>query len=141
MSHAAGRETEPGFGICAPRALEVRYRFSFWSTKNRCHEELRWGHNRWGTNAHTGPAKPEPVYNRIIIENPLSLVLLGESADTVYKAAVQVPEDVKLCLRGAALAQPIDAQTMCLKHHRLCTLFLLCGGAAVKEKACATCDV
>jgi hypothetical protein len=27
---------------------------------------------------HTGPAKPEPVYCRSIIENPLSLALLGE---------------------------------------------------------------
>jgi hypothetical protein len=35
------------------------------------------GHHR-GTKVHAGPAEPDPVYNRRIIENPLSLALLGE---------------------------------------------------------------
>jgi hypothetical protein len=31
-----------------------------------------------GTNVHPGPAKPQPVYYKSIIENPLSMALLGE---------------------------------------------------------------
>jgi hypothetical protein len=69
-SHPARRETEPGFGICAPRALEIWSRFSFCSAKVRFHEQLRWVHHDGGTKAHTGPAKPEPVYYRSIVENP-----------------------------------------------------------------------
>jgi hypothetical protein len=45
----------------------------------RCHEQLRRGHHGRGTKAHAGPAKPDPVYNRDMIENPLSLTLLGET--------------------------------------------------------------
>jgi hypothetical protein len=70
---------EPGFGICAQRALEIRSRFSCWCTKRRFHEQLRWGHRGGGTKAHTGPAKPEPVYCRRIIEYAMSLTLLGET--------------------------------------------------------------
>jgi hypothetical protein len=36
------------------------------------------GHHGGGTNVHPGPAKPDPVQNRRIIENPRSLMLLGE---------------------------------------------------------------
>jgi hypothetical protein len=36
------------------------------------------GAPRWGTNMHLGPAKPDSVYYGNMIENPLSLVLLGE---------------------------------------------------------------
>jgi hypothetical protein len=42
-------------------------------------EQLRLGHHGGGTKAHPGPAKAQPVYYRNIIENPLSLTLLGET--------------------------------------------------------------
>jgi hypothetical protein len=74
---SARRATEPGFGICTPRALEIRPRFSLVSTTVRFHEQLRWGHHDGGTNAHLGPAKPPTMYCRNVIENPLSLALLG----------------------------------------------------------------
>jgi hypothetical protein len=70
-------ETEPGFGICVPRALEIRSRFSCWSTKMRFHEQVRWGHHGGGTKVDPGPAKAQPVYYRSI--DPLSLTLLGET--------------------------------------------------------------
>jgi hypothetical protein len=78
ISRSVRRETEPGFGICAPRALKIRSRPVFGSTHIRFHEQLRSGHHDLGTKAHTGPAKPEPVYYRNIIENSLSLTLLAE---------------------------------------------------------------
>jgi hypothetical protein len=74
----ARRETGCGFGICAPRALEIKSRFSFWSTTMRFREQLRWGHHGGGTKVASGPAKVQPVYYRRIIENPPSLTLLGE---------------------------------------------------------------
>jgi hypothetical protein len=43
MSNSALRETELGFRICAPRALEIRSRFSFWFTK------MRFRKPGWGT--------------------------------------------------------------------------------------------
>jgi hypothetical protein len=46
----------------------------------RFHKQPRWWYHGGGTNVNTGPAKPEPVYNRNINENPLSLALLGEKA-------------------------------------------------------------
>ena len=52
----------------------------------RFHEQLRWGHHGGGTKAHPGPAKPEPVYYRSIIENPLSLTLLGETPEAWWGA-------------------------------------------------------
>jgi hypothetical protein len=77
-SRPARRETEPGVGFSAKFAAEIKSRFSYVSTQIRFHEQLRWGHHGGGTNAHPGPAKPQPVYYRNIIENPLSLALLGE---------------------------------------------------------------
>jgi hypothetical protein len=71
---------EPGFGICAPRALEIRSRFSFRSTKMRFREQLRWGHHDEGSKVDRSPAKAQPVYYRNMIEDPLSLALLGEGA-------------------------------------------------------------
>jgi hypothetical protein len=53
---------EPGFGICAPGALEIRYRLDMCSTKMRFCEQLRWGHLGGGTNVHPGPTKQDPVY-------------------------------------------------------------------------------
>jgi hypothetical protein len=37
------------------------------------------GHHDGGTNVHPGLAKPDSVYYRSIIENPLSLALLGKN--------------------------------------------------------------
>ena len=104
ISRFARRETEPGFGICAPRALEIRSRFSFWSTKMRFHEQLRWGHHGGGTNVDPGPAKAQPVYYRNIIENPLSLALLGEpQAGTIWLFGLALgPRDPSRCV-GLAL--------------------------------------
>ena len=78
MSRFARRETEPGFAICTPSALEIRSRFSFRSTNMRFHEQCRSGHHDGGIQVPPGPAKPEPVYYRNIIENSPSLTELGE---------------------------------------------------------------
>jgi hypothetical protein len=43
----------------------------------RFHEQLRWVHHGGGTNVHSGPAKPDAVYYRSMIENPISLAMLG----------------------------------------------------------------
>jgi hypothetical protein len=77
-SHFARRATKPGFGICVQRALEIRSRFALWSTKLRFREQLRWGHHDGGTNVDPSLAKAQPAHYRSIIENPLSLTLLGE---------------------------------------------------------------
>jgi hypothetical protein len=44
----------------------------------RFREHIRRGHHGRGTKAHPGPAKPDSVCYRRIIENPLLLTLLGE---------------------------------------------------------------
>jgi hypothetical protein len=66
MSGFARRATEPKFGMCASRGLEIRCL------------QLQCGHHGGRTNVDPSSAKAQPVYYRSIIEKPLSLMLLGE---------------------------------------------------------------
>jgi hypothetical protein len=79
ISRFARRATGPGFGICAPRALEVRSRFSCWSTKKRDFTSDFGGGTTAG--APTWP-RVRPRHNQCCTEavsrTPLSLMLFGE---------------------------------------------------------------
>jgi hypothetical protein len=50
-----------------------------------------WGQHDGGTKVDTGPAESPPVYNWKIIENPLSLALLGENCEFRIRAEVSRP--------------------------------------------------
>ena len=55
----------------------------------------------------TGPAEPEPVYNRNMIENPLSLALLGKfECPLGGRAAVSAGVGPLVGPRGAAREHP-----------------------------------
>jgi hypothetical protein len=83
MSHFAREPTETGFGICAPRALEIRSRFSCCSTTNRFREQLRWKHQCGGTNQHVpGSGQGTTSTLQKHYREPLSLTLLGELLDS-----------------------------------------------------------
>jgi hypothetical protein len=121
MLRFARRETEPGFGICAPCSLEIRCRFSLWSTIMRCREQHRWGHHGGGTKVDPSPAKPNPRTTETLSRTPYRLCCWGN---------LQRPRNTKVQIRNTTTCKnsykTLPTQTRQALGARLAGPALLC---------------